>query len=114
MDAGQWRRVSVAFVNMLVHELRLEEDANSLEMATDEERPVALPQSLGAKADAVPVAGPCFPNQKRVFFSSKSPVSRSWSTSPSRPVRMRILAKTEWHLAVAAAAAKDRLQDESA
>ena len=58
MDAGQWRRVSLAFMNMFLHELRLEEDANSLEMATDEERPVAFPHSLEEKADAVPVAGP--------------------------------------------------------
>ena len=58
MDAGQWRRVSLAFIDIFVYELRLEEDANSLEMATDEERPVALPQPLEEKADAVPVAGP--------------------------------------------------------
>ena len=58
MDAEQWRRVSAAFIFLFVHELRLEEDINSLEMATDEERPVALPHSLDLQADAVPVAGP--------------------------------------------------------
>ena len=58
MEAEQWRHVSAAFINIFHHVLRLEEDINCLRMATDEERPVALPNTVDLQADAVRVAGP--------------------------------------------------------
>ena len=58
MDAEQWRRVSVAFINIIKDELRMEENNDCWRMTMDEERPVELPLPFVCLADAVHVAGP--------------------------------------------------------
>ena len=68
MEAEQWRRVSVAFIKIFNHELRIEEDINFLNVdanagrvlrpANDEERPVELQNSLDLQADALLVTRP--------------------------------------------------------